>query len=365
MTAQPTTTEPLSVRQVRDLGRGRTAVVIRTARRPRTRRAYVLAGRATPTNRALARALSEHGLDARIGPVDAVTDPQPGDLAIGRLDVLPTLDGVEPGLWQTPRLERHGVQILNGPLSLLASHDKLSTALLLGRVGVPQPRTAHVREVRVPRSFAPPYVVKPRFGSWGHEVVRCDDEDALLAHLPGLSARRWFRRQGALVQELVPTGSDLRLIVSGGRVVEAIERRALPGEWRTNVALGGSRHSLTPPAAARVLALRAAAAVCGDLVGVDLLRCADGRYVVLEVNGAVDFTTDYRVDGCDPFQAAVDALLEAVDDPASVGQAVAVSAHAAGEHGVRTGSFLGRTSRPHIARIGINTGVDSASRRPS
>lgn len=135
-------------------------------------------------------------------------------------------------------------------------------------------------------------------------------------------------------------------------MVGAIERRALPGEWRTNVALGGSRHSLTPPAAARVLALRAAAAVCGDLVGVDLLRCVDGRYIVLEVNGAVDFTSAYRMDSRDPFEAAVDALLEAADDPIRVDLATVGSAQAGREHGgVGVASLLRRTSRQHVSPI--------------
>src|SRR4029450_4667023 len=98
--------------------------------------------------------------------------------------------------------------------SLRAAADKLSPALLLGRVGLEPPPTAHVREVSVPR-FPPPYVVKPRFGSWGREVYLCRDEHELRARLERLRRRRWFRRQGALVQSLVePTGHDPRVVVA-------------------------------------------------------------------------------------------------------------------------------------------------------
>jgi RimK family alpha-L-glutamate ligase len=238
---------------------GHESVAARSPRPAGRHRSVVILGQATETNCALAAALAEQGQPARLA--QAATSPRlvRGDLALARLDVLPTLDGIEPGLWRLPWLERQGVQLLNSPLALFAAHDKLSTALLLGRARVAHPQTAHVREVSVP-TFPPPYVVKPRFGSWGRDVYRCRDEDELRARLERLRHRRWFRRHGALVQSLVePTGRDLRLVVAGGRVVGAVERRALPGEWRTNVALGALRTRVSAPPAARALALRAVA----------------------------------------------------------------------------------------------------------
>ena len=100
-----------------------------------------------------------------------------------------------------------------------------------------------------------------------------------------------------------PSGFDLRIVVAGGTAVGAISRVAAPGEWRTNIALGGKRVRVEPPAEALELAVRAANAAGADLLGVDLLPDGAGGHTILELNGAVDFTREYRIDR-DPFVAA-------------------------------------------------------------
>jgi RimK family alpha-L-glutamate ligase len=242
-----------------------------------------------------------------------------GDVAVGRLDVRPTLDGVEPGLWALAALAERGVTVLNPPSALLTAHDKLLTARALVRAGLPHPRTRLV----LPGDAVDvdgPVVVKPRFGSWGEDVVRCADGGEVERALTALERRPWAG-QGALVQELVPPrGHDLRVVVAGGAVVGAIRRCAAPGEWRTNVALGGRREPAVPPPEACALAVAAATAAGADLVGVDLLPAGDG-WVVLELNGAVDFTRAYAR-ARDVFATAVAALSEAaVAEPAAAANA--------------------------------------------
>src|SRR5207342_3743558 len=161
----------------------------------------------TPTfaNEALVK-VGCHGADwSLLTPAEALETLGPGDCAIGRIDVLPTVDGVDEGLWALGTLEARGVTVLNGAPSLLAAHDKLLTARLLRRAGLPHPRTRLIVGEQPTSPLRPPVVVKPRFGSWGLGVERADDEETLAALLAGLPSEPWYQAHGALVQELIPT----------------------------------------------------------------------------------------------------------------------------------------------------------------
>ncbi len=268
-------------------------------------RFVVVAHRCTETNEALAAVLP---------PRDALRILEPGDVALGRLDVREGLDGIESGSIELERMTAAGIEVLNRSNALVAAHDKLLTARALRLAGLPHPHAWLIAE-GVP-SPAPelPLVLKPRFGSWGRDITLCRTAADLDQALERAVFRGWFREHGALAQELVePVGWDLRIVVAGGRVVGAARRIAAPGEWRTNVSLGGRSEPVAPPALARTLALAAVAAIRGDLIGVDLMPTRNG-YVVSELNGAVDFRPYYALDVEDVFSEAVLELLRAARD---------------------------------------------------
>jgi RimK family alpha-L-glutamate ligase len=281
----------------------------RTLVRRGRERLTLVAARRTPTNARLLSAARAVGFAARqLSPAQARERVRPGEIVLARLDVLPTLDGIEAGLAVLDELLERGALVLNRPGALLTCHDKLATAECLGGAGVPHPATAHVTaggEAPLPL----PLVLKPRFGSWGQEVVRCRTPSELDAALDRATRKLWFARHGILVQSYVDAGArDLRVVVAAGQVVGAVERVARPGEWRTNVALGARRRPTRPPATAAATAVAAARAAGMDLVGVDLLCGPDG-YHVLELNGAVDFTAEYSFSGEDVFTAVAHQLV--------------------------------------------------------
>ena len=259
-------------------------------------RLFVVAWREAPVGLAFGAAGGRMGLETVVAtPPETARRAVSGDLVLSYLDVKQTLDGVEPGVAKLRGLRARGIAVLNGPDAILACHDKLVTALRLSRAELPHPTTAYLSAASTRRDVSRlrfPLVVKPRFGSRGEEVYRCDDPDALGLLLKQLRKRGWFRRQGALIQELVPpAGYDLRLLVAGGRVVGAV------------------RHPFLPQPAECELAVAAAAAAGADLAGIDLIPRPDGSFAVLEVNGAPEFTGAYSLDGRDVFEAVLIGLL--------------------------------------------------------
>ncbi len=96
----------------------------------------LIAGRLTPPNVRLLEAARGLGAQARLLPPElAERRARPNETVLGRVDIRPGLDGVEPGLESLRRLEEAGVEVLNRADALLAAHDKLETATAAPRSG--------------------------------------------------------------------------------------------------------------------------------------------------------------------------------------------------------------------------------------
>ena len=257
----------------------------------------IVAHSRTETNTALAsawRASDSYGI---LSPREALGFLGHGDVALARLDVRRSLDAVEPGLSDLVELERRGVRVLNRPEALLAGHDKLLTARLLESGCVPTPRTVFAGDDWGELVSLLPLVLKPRFGSWGADVFRVDDEGELRRLERKLAGRPWLVRGGAIAQELIPSiGFDLRVLVARGEVVGAVRRRTSDGEWRTNVSCGARRIAETVEPRAARLALEAVEMTCLDLAVADIMPLPGEGFCVLEVNAAPDFGLDYNTD---------------------------------------------------------------------
>ncbi len=137
-------------------------------------------------------------------------------------------------------IENRGVRVVNSPRAIERSVDKFYTTTLLHDAGLLVPETVvceRVEDAMAAVRAMGDVVIKPIFGSLGHGMVRVSDPDTALRVVRALDQiRSVFYVQRAIDHG----GRDLRIFVVGGRVIGAIERRAPAGEWRTNVAIGGS-----------------------------------------------------------------------------------------------------------------------------
>ena len=222
-------------------------------------------------------------------------------------------------------LEQRGVVVMNSPRAIERSVDKFYTTALLQDARLPTPETVvceRAADAMVAVRAMGDVVIKPIFGSMGHGLVRVSDPDVAFRVVRSLE----LMRAVFYVQRAVDHGGrDVRVFVIGGRVTGAIERRAPEGEWRTNVARGGSARPFELPPAWEQLALRATSAVGADYAGVDLLPSRDGTAFVLEVNGIPGWQGLQHATGIDVAAAIVDHLEDRVDRRRTVSPATGIS----------------------------------------
>jgi RimK family alpha-L-glutamate ligase len=257
--------------------------------------------------------LPYEGLVARIGPAPGLrsrtTELDSADVVLARIIPSGSLEQIIFRVDALHRLEDRGIRVVNSPRAIERTVDKFWTSTLLEHCGIPTPETVvcdDVEEALGAYRALGDVIVKPLFGSMGLGMVRVSDEEM---------AFRVFRtieqiRGVYYVQRTVDhDGTDIRAFVLGGRVIAAIERRA--SGWRTNLARGGTAHSIPLGEQLSALAVRAAAAVGADYAGVDLVTGRDGTAYVLEVNGIPGWRGLQEATGLDIAGRLVDHLARA------------------------------------------------------
>ncbi len=186
------------------------------------------------------------------------------------------------------QFEVMGVFTVAESQAIARSRDKLRSLQLLSREGVGLPVTGFARSSQdiggvIDLVGGPPLIIKLLEGTQGMGVVLAETRKAaesVIGAFGQLDAN-------ILVQEFIAEagGSDIRAFVVGGRVVASMERKAAPGEFRSNLHRGGTAEDVTLTTKERNTAIRAARVMGLAVAGVDLLRSKKGP-VVMEVNSS-------------------------------------------------------------------------------
>jgi ribosomal protein S6--L-glutamate ligase len=230
-----------------------------------------------------------------VGPVDAVI-PRIGASITGF------------GLAVVRQFEMLGVYCLNESQAIARSRDKLRCLQILSRHDIGLPPTVYTRQAEhVPgcmeRVDGPPVVVKLLEGTQGIGVVLAESAMAASSVIEAFHGLD----QNILIQKFIreAKGSDIRALVVGRKVVAAMKRQAVAGEFRSNIHRGGKAKKVQLPPDYRKTALAAARVLGLRVAGVDMIESAEGP-MIMEVNSSPGLEGIEKTTGVDVAGAIIE-----------------------------------------------------------
>ncbi|MDC0609914.1 30S ribosomal protein S6--L-glutamate ligase [Vibrio sp.] len=186
------------------------------------------------------------------------------------------------------QFEMMGVYPVNESVAISRSRDKLRSMQLLSRKGIGMPITGFASKPDDIKDLldmvgGAPVVIKLLEGTQGIGVVLAETRKAaesVIEAFMGLKAN-------IMVQEYIKEagGADIRCFVIGDKVIAAMKRQGVEGEFRSNLHRGGSASLIKITPQERKTAIEAAKIMGLNVAGVDLLRSERGP-LVMEVNSS-------------------------------------------------------------------------------
>jgi len=204
-----------------------------------------------------------------------------------------------------------GIKCVNTSKVATICGDKILTSIALEEHKVPQPevRIAFTEDstIKAIEAMGYPVVLKPAVGSWGRLLSKINDRDAaetILEHKVTLGSYHHsiFYAQKYIDKE----GRDIRSFVIGDECIAAIYR--VSDHWITNTALGGKAQNCPLTNELKDLSVRAAKAVGGGVVAIDIFETDHGPQVN-EVNYTMEFRNSIATTGVDIPKLIVDYVL--------------------------------------------------------
>lgn len=193
--------------------------------------------------------------------------------------------------------------------------DKLLTSCALADHKVPQPevRVAFTEEsaLKTIEEMGYPVVLKPAVGSWGRLLSKVNDRDAAEAILEHKAVLGSYHHSIFYIQKYVEKkGKDIRSFVVGDKCIAAIYRSS--SHWITNTARGGVATNCPVTDELNDISVRAAKAVGGGIVAIDVFETAQGL-MVNEVNYTMEYKNSITTTGVNIPQKMVEYILQVAE----------------------------------------------------
>lgn len=198
------------------------------------------------------------------------------------------------GMWEIPTVNTYEVAETCG--------NKILTSAALVKAGVPTPRTVIAftpsSALEAIERMGYPVVLKPAVGSWGRLLSKVNDRDAAEAILEHKKILGTYHHSIFYIQEYVPKPQrDIRAFVVGDETIAAIYRES--PHWITNTARGGKATNCPITPELNDLCVRAAKAVGGGVVAIDVFEDPERGLLVNEVNYTMEFRNSIAPTGVD------------------------------------------------------------------
>jgi [lysine-biosynthesis-protein LysW]---L-2-aminoadipate ligase len=227
------------------------------------------------------------------------------------------------GTYALAILDSWGIPTINRYQTAVTCGDKLLTTLALARAGVSQPdsRVAFTPESGLDaiEQIGYPAVIKPVTGSWGRLLARVNDSDSAEALLEHRQTLGDYSHHTYYVQDYVEKGGrDIRAFVVGDRTICAIYRTS--PHWITNTARGGTASNCPITPELNDLCQRAAQAVGGGVLALDVFETADGGLMINEINHTMEFRNSSAPTGVDIAAEIVSYSLAQIENQAMIAE---------------------------------------------
>lgn len=192
-------------------------------------------------------------------------------------------------------LEKAGFKLFNSSESIYLCDDKMLTHIALANNGIAMPKTISSPLMYIEgddkkfvdsiiKNFEFPIVCKNVYGSLGKQVYLVNDERQL----------REFRNKNKFIphiyQEYIKEskGEDIRVITVGGKVVTSMKRKS-NGDFRSNIALGGTSEKYEISNDIKELVEKAVKVLKLDYAGCDVIISKNNIPLILEINSNAFF----------------------------------------------------------------------------
>ena len=223
------------------------------------------------------------------------------------------------GLYISRIFEAHSVPVVNSSAVAERCGDKYVTSQILAQNGIPTPRVYMAFDeesaLSAIEAMGYPCVLKPVVGSWGRLLAKVDNRhmaESLIEHKSSLGVNH----QVFYIQEYInKPGRDIRAFVIGNECICAIYRSS--ENWITNTARGGVATNCPVTDEIAELCQRAARAVGGGLLALDLFE-TDNGLTINEINHTMEFRNSITTTGVNIPEKMVDYVLRSVLVPKQI-----------------------------------------------